>query len=86
MADKLRIPRWHEVLLEIYKNGKRPKYCQRIGRKINGSLTYLRNVVDIMAKEGLVKIIPLRKIKRIEITGKGIRIASAILAIKSELH
>ncbi|MHA1823539.1 MAG: hypothetical protein ACTSXM_06750 [Promethearchaeota archaeon] len=86
MSNPLTTPRWHEIILELYRNNSKSKYCQKLGRRINGSLTHVRNVVNILESRNLIRIIPLKKIKMIELTDKGKKVAEAIFAIKSELN
>ena len=85
MICNLRIPRWHDVLLEIYKNTEKMSYCEKLNRRIKASLTHLREIVKLLAKHKLIKIVPSKKINLLAITEKGKRVASSILHLKTEL-
>lgn len=85
MITKLALPRWHHVIIELYRKNIRPKYSQRLNRKIKGSINHLRQIVRMLSKKGLVRIIPSNKIKHLELTKRGEKVASAILEIKAEL-
>ena len=85
MKDKLRLPQWNAVLLAIYRSQESQRYCQRLSRKVRGSLTHLRNIVKRLASHDLVRIVPQQKIKFINLTRKGEQVASSIMRIKSVL-
>ena len=85
MKPHLRMPRWIDILLAIYKSPEQHSYCERLNRSVGCSLTYFRNTVALMAKHDLLEIHEGRKIKTLRLTERGHQIASRILAIKSLL-
>jgi predicted transcriptional regulator len=86
MKNHLRLPRWNDILLEIYKNQDRNNYCQRLNRNIRGSISHLREVVRLLAKSELINIERQKKIKRLILTEKGQKVTLAIMTIKSALR
>ncbi len=85
MITYLTMPRWHDVLLEIYKARERDCYCERLNRRVRASLTHVREIVRLLADNGLIEILPGARTKRIALTEKGRRIAASILDLRSEL-
>ena len=85
MSDKLTLPIWIEIIIEILKKNGRSTYCETLGRKGIGSLTHIRKLVKTMEKNGLIEIIQDSKINKISITDKGIRVATALMQIKTEI-
>lgn len=85
MVNKLRMPRWNDVLLAIYKSQDSGRYCQRLNRRVKGSLTHLRDIVQALARQKLIEVYNQKKIKRIRLTEKGQRVAVHILKIKCVL-
>jgi len=85
MSCSLYLPKWHEVLAQLYKTPDKYRYSQKLNIGIRGSLTHLRHVVRLLEANKLVEIIPTKKIKRIHLTEKGKNVAKAILEIKSEI-
>ena len=85
MMNNLRMPRWIDILLAIYKSPEQHRYCERLNRSVGCSLTYFRNTVVLMAKHNLLEIQEGRKIKTLRLTERGHQMASSILAIKSLL-
>ena len=86
MKNYLKLPRWNEILIEIYKSQDRNNYCEKINRNIKGSLTYLREVVKLFAENNLIEISSENKIKRLIMTEKGKVITSALMIVKTELQ
>jgi len=39
------MPRWNDVLVEIYNAMEQYRYCQKLTREVKGSLTYLREII-----------------------------------------
>ena len=85
MTINLRMPRWIDILIAIYKSPEQHRYCERLNRSVGCSLTYFRNTVALMAKQSLIRILEGRKIKTLRLTDKGHQVASSALAIKSLL-
>lgn len=85
MKERLRFPQWHTVLLAIYRSQESHRYCQRLNRKVRGSLTHLRIIVSRLARHKLVKVVPRRKINLINLTKKGEQVASSIMRLRSVL-
>ena len=85
MTCSLYLPRWNDVLVEIFNEVNGNRYCQKLNRRVKGSLTHLRGVVRLLEKFGLVKIVPTKKIKQIILTEKGRRACINIMNLKSEL-
>lgn len=86
MVELLHLPKWSDVLIEIYKAPEYKRYCQKINREVKASMNHLRTIVKLLAKEKLIEIIPTHKIHKINMTEKGERIVVCILNIKSELR
>jgi Mn-dependent DtxR family transcriptional regulator len=84
MNHSIKLPRWSDVLIEIYKSQESKRYCQRLNRRIQGSLTHLREVVRWLAQNNLVIITPTSKVKQLALTEKGERIAQYIIRMKLE--
>lgn len=85
MKEKLRLPQWNAVLLAIYRSQEDHRYCQRLNRKVRGSLTHLRNIVNRLARHKLIRVIPGSKINQINLTKKGEQVATSIIRIRSVL-
>lgn len=81
----LRLPRWNDVLLAIYKTRKENRYCERLNRNLKASRTHIRQIVKLLAQHNLIEIIETKKIKRLAITERGRKVIVAILQIRSEL-
>ena len=86
MTCSLYLPRWNDVLVEIHNEVHGNRYCQKLIRRVKGSLTHLREVVRLLEKSELVKIVPTKKIKQINLTEKGRRACIHIMNLKSELQ
>ncbi len=86
MSSSIYLPAWIDVLVELYKVPDYKRYCQRLGREVDTSMTHLRAVVKRLSEKRLIEIVPTKKINRIIVTEKGKRIAVAVQAIKSELQ
>ena len=86
MIPLLRLPRWNDVLLEIYKSGERNPYCEKLNRSLKASLTHIRDIVKSLAEHSLVEVKPNHKIKRLALTKRGKRVAVWIFQIKAELN
>ena len=84
--NSLTFPRWNEVLVAIYNNNGKTSYCQRINRRVKGSLTHLRNIVKLLEKKSLIEIQSMKKIKRLVLTEKGKRVTVALQQVKEELN
>ena len=85
MTCSLYLPRWNDVLVEIYGSDNGNRYCQKLNRGVKGSLTHLREVVRLLEKYELIEIVPTKKIKQINLTEKGKRACINIMNLKSEL-
>jgi len=81
----LNLPKWGDVLVEIYKAREHNRYCQRINREVKASINHLRAIVKMLEGAKLIEIVPTKKIKRINLTEKGESVATSIMKIKSEL-
>ncbi len=86
MIQRLKLPRWNEILIEIYKNKNNNKYSQKLNRNIKGSLSHLRAIVKKLEKRNIIKVTPNKNQKDLELTEKGEKIAIAVLTIKTALH
>ena len=82
----LTMPRWHDVLLEIYKSREQDRYCEKLNRAVKASRTHIREIVKLLAHHNLIKIEPTVKTKRLCLTEKGKRVAGSIIEIKAELN
>jgi predicted transcriptional regulator len=80
------MPRWTDVLLEIYKSPDTKRYCEKLNKRIHGSLTHIRDIVKLLAQYGFITITPEKKINKLELTEKGVIIIESILQIKLELR
>jgi predicted transcriptional regulator len=85
MHQTIRLPRWSDILIEIYKSQENRRYCEKLNRRIRGSMTHLREVVRWLAQNGLVTITPTTKVKRLSLTEKGVKVAEYIISMKLEL-
>ena len=74
------------MLVEIHRAVERDRYCQRLNRRVRGSLNHLREIVRLLEMYGLIKVMPAGKINRIKLTDKGKRVTTCILKMKSELR
>ncbi len=86
MNGSIYLPRWYDVLAQLYKLPERKRYCQRLCRAVNASANHVRTIVRELEVKGLVEIVPTRKIKRIHVTEKGKRVALSMINIQSELR
>ncbi|MCH9031190.1 MAG: hypothetical protein IIB00_02885 [candidate division Zixibacteria bacterium] len=84
MKRKLSIPRWQFVLLAIHQSPRSQRYCERLNRIVKGSRSYIRSIVDKLAKSDLVTILPSGRTKTIDLTDKGRRAAESVLKLRSE--
>ena len=85
MISRLSLPRWHDVLLEIYKARETNRYCEKLNRKLQASLNHVREIVRLLADHNLIRIRLRRKVKQLLLTEKGARVALWVMNIKSEL-
>jgi len=85
MISRLSLPRWHDVLLEIHKARDNSRYCEKLNRRVQASLTHMREIVRLLADHHLIEIVPNGKTKALVLTEKGKTVALLILSIKSEL-
>ena len=85
MIKHLRLPKWNEILLEIYSNRRGYSYCQKLNKSVRGSIGYIGHMVKALARKNLVRITPKKNINRLELTDKGKKVASAIFEIKTEI-
>ena len=86
MICSLKMPRWNDVLLAIYKSREDCRYCEKLNRTVRASRTHIREIVKVLARHRLIEIIHTKKVKRLELTEKGRKIAAYILQIRSELN
>lgn len=86
MISTLRMPRWNDVLLEIYNTHPRYRYCQKLNRGVKASANHIRAIVRLLYENNLIEIVPTKKIRFIEITGKGKAIAVLLLKLRTELR
>lgn len=86
MNGAIYLPRWYDVLAQLYKLPEHKRYCQRLCRAVNASANHVRTIVRELEAKGLVEIIPTKKIKRIHMTDKGKRVALSMIDIQSELR
>jgi predicted transcriptional regulator len=85
MHHIIRLPRWSDILIEIYKSQETNRYCEKLNRRVRCSLTHLREVVRWLAENELITITPTSKVKQLELTDKGGRVAQYIIRMKLEL-
>lgn len=85
MSKFIRTPRWVSILIEINKRQNSSAYCERLNRVIKGSRTHLREVIKSLSESKLIQIFPSNKIKRLELTHKGKRVAELLNAVNYEL-
>ena len=85
MTCSLYLPRWNDVLVEIYRAVNGNRYCQKLNGNVKGSLTHLREIVRLLEKYELIVIVPTKKIKQINLTEKGRRASIHIMNLKSAL-
>ena len=86
MTPSLRMPRWGDVLVEIYKSEERYRYCEKLNRGVKGSRSHIREIVKLLEECNLIEIIPTKKIRKLALTEKGHKVTLAILTIRSELR
>ena len=82
----LRLPRWNQVLVEIYRNKDKPSYSQKLNRRLKASLTQIREIVKQLHSHELIEIQKRHKIKHLVLTEKGRRIAASLQEVKFELN
>lgn len=85
MSYLLFMPKWCIVLVEIHNSPMHRRYCQRLNRMIKGSMNHLRTIIKELENAQLIEINTTKKIKHIQITEKGKRIALGFQNIMSEL-
>lgn len=86
MTSDLRLPRWNDVLIAIYKNQDRENYCEKINRRVKGSLTHVREIVKQLDQAGLIETERETKINRLKLTSSGEKVANSIIEIRSNLR
>lgn len=85
MIQKLRLPRWNDVLLELYKDQQRQNYCEKLNRRVKTSRSHIQAIVKLLEENGLITITPGKKLKRLTLTDRGKEIALAIQQLRLEL-
>ena len=85
MLSRLRVPRWNDVLLAIHQTPEKHRYTQKIITKTKASSTQVGEIIKQLEKYNLIEINPGLKIKKINLTEKGKKIALAVMSIKLEL-
>lgn len=86
MENFLRLPRWNQVLLEIYKSQNKPSYSQKLNRRLKASLTHIREIIKQLVAYKLVEVRPKHRIKRLVLTDRGRRVAASLQEIRYELN
>jgi len=85
MNRTLRLSKWNEILIEILKQNGRPVYCELLGRRMNGSLAYIRKIVKSLEKKKIIMIKPENQAKLLYLTDKGRKIANYLFSVQAEL-
>ena len=85
MIQSLRLPRWNDVLFELYKDQQRHNYCEKLNRRVKTSRSHIQAIVKLLEKNGLVTITPGKKLKRLNLTQRGMDVAMAIHQLRVEL-
>jgi|APFre7841882654_1041346.scaffolds.fasta_scaffold91566_1 predicted transcriptional regulator len=85
MIHTLRLPRWNDVLLELYKSQQRQNYCEKLNRRVKTSRSHIQAIVKLLEKNGLITITPGKKLKKLSLTERGKDVATAIQQLRSEL-
>ncbi len=85
MTHFLRLPKWNDVLLEIYRSPEKYRYCEKLNRSVKASLTHLREILHLLAANNLIEFIPSSKIKRIALTEKGKLVALLVMDVRTAL-
>ena len=85
MARSPKLPRWNDILLEIYKSREGARYGEKLNRGVKGSRTHLREIIHMIEQSGLIEVIPGKKIKRLLLTDRGQKIAELLLQLKLAL-
>jgi Mn-dependent DtxR family transcriptional regulator len=85
MIRKIRIPLWFDVLIEIHKSKDGHRYCEKIKKRVKGSRSQINEIVKKLEQDELITINPTRKIKKLSLTEKGLKIALALITVKSQL-
>jgi predicted transcriptional regulator len=85
MPHTIRLPKWSDILIEIYRSQENRRYCEKLNRRIRGSMTHLREVVKWLAQNQLITITPTTKVKQLALTEKGVKVAEYIINMKLEM-
>jgi hypothetical protein len=85
MPHTIRLPKWSDILIEIYRSQESRRYCEKLNRRIRGSMTHLREVVKWLAQNQLITITPTTKVKQLALTEKGVKVAEYIINMKLEM-
>ncbi|MBN4081221.1 hypothetical protein JYT44_02530 [Caldithrix abyssi] len=86
MISTLRMPRWNDVLVEIYNTHPKYRYCQKLNRGVKASTNHIRAIVELLDENNLIEIFPTKKIRFIKITGKGESVAILLLELRTALR
>lgn len=86
MPEDLRLPKWNDILIAIYKSQQRKPYAQKLNREIRGSLTHLRGVIKSLADFQLIEIYNGKKTKHLMLTEKGRQVAEKLLSVRDYLR
>ena len=71
--------------MAIYRSHERSRYCEKLYHAVASSKSHIREIVRRLALDGLIVILPEKKVKRLVLTKKGRRIAEFLFEIKAEL-
>ena len=85
MTEKLRLPRWNDVLVGIYKSPVRWRYSEKLNKIVKASRSHVHAIVKRLAFSKLIHISPRGNTKQLTLTGKGEKVSEAIIRLRAEL-
>ena len=85
MIMKLRLPRWNDVLVGIYKSPVRWRYSEKLNKIVKASRSHVQTIVKRLASSKLIQISPRGNTKQLILTGKGEKVSEAIMRLRAEM-
>ena len=81
MSRTIYLPKWTAVLVALYNTPAEHRYSGRMHRQVGMTTRHLRNIVAHLEDMDIVRRECRRKIKYIQLTERGVRLAELLLEI-----
>ena len=86
MSKKIFLPKWTELLIVLYNTPEEQRYCGRRHRKTGMTTRHLRSIITDLEKMNIIARQARSKIKYIQLTETGARLAELFIEVKPTLN